>query len=240
MKTGKEYSLPQAPEGMSYKEEWNLEKVSRMSTKRDARELISDHNSIIENVYADHANKLKALELKARAEARVTPSIKRDPLAAKKYADEVASLKRKLITAESYSPLERQAQNLTEAQLKVWKASTYPTPTKEEIKKKKFKLLAQNRDAVGGSDKKKFTITEKEWEAIQANAISNSMMEQVLSKADQDQIRKLATPKKTKSINKSQLSRAKTMIKSGYTQAEVADMLGISVSTLSKFMSENK
>ena len=68
-----------------------------MSTKRDAHDLVSDHNSIIENVYADHANKLKTLELKARAEARVTPGIKKDPLAAKKYAEEVASLKRKLV-----------------------------------------------------------------------------------------------------------------------------------------------
>lgn len=240
MRTGKEYSIPTPPEGVKYKEEWNLEKVSRMSTKRDAHELVSDHNSIIENVYADHANKLKALELKARAEARVTPGIKKDPLAAKKYSEEVASLKRKLVIAESYSPLERQAQNLTEAQLKNWKANTYPAPTKEEIKKKKFKLLAQNREAVGGNDKQKFKLTDKEWEAIQANAVSNSMMEQILSKADQDQIRQLATPKKTKSINKSQLSRAKTMVKAGYTQAEVASMLGISVSTLSKFMSENK
>ena len=124
--------------------------------------------------------------------------------------------------------------------MKNWKANTYPAPTKEEIKKKKFKLLAQNREAVGGNDKQKFKLTDKEWEAIQANAVSNSMMEQILSKADQDQIRQLATPKKTKSINKSQLSRAKTMVKAGYTQAEVASMLGISVSTLSKFMSENK
>lgn len=239
MRTGKEYDIPTAPEGVRYKVEDSKEKVSRMSNTRDARTLISDHNSIIENIYADHANKLKALELKARAEARVTPGIKKDPLAAKKYAEEVASLKRKLILAESYSPMERQAQNLTEAQLKVWKANTFPEPTKEEIKKKKFKLLAQNRDAVGSKKKDKFTITDKEWEAIQANAIANSTMEQILSKADQDQIRKLATPKKTQKINKVQLNRAKTMIKAGYTQADVADMLGISVSTLSKFLNEN-
>ena len=239
MRTGKEYTIPDPPEGVRYKLETNTQKSRKMAEVRDARSLISEHNSVIENIYADHANKLKALELKARAEARVTPGIKKDPLAAKKYAEEVKSLKNKLLIAESYSPLERQAQNRTEAQLKVWKANTYPEPTKEEIKKKKFKLLAQNRAAVGNPDRKPFDITPKEWEAIQAGAIANSTMEDILSKADPVQIRKYATPRKTKEINKSQLSRAKSMVKAGYTQAEVAKMLGISVSTLNKFINNN-
>lgn len=237
MRTGKEYELPTSKLGIKYTEEWNLEKVPRMSVHRDARELISDHNAIIENIYAEHANRLKALELKARAEARTTPSIQKDPLAAKKYSTEVDSLKRKLFIAESYSPLERQAQNLTEAQLKAWKAQT-PDATKEEIKKKKFKLLAQNRDAVGGDKKQKFTLTEKEWEAIQAKAITNAMMIKILNKADQDQIRQLATPKNTRGINKAQLARAKAMVRAGYSQAEVAKQLGISASTLNKYIAE--
>ena len=63
-------------------------------------------------------------------------------------------------------------------------------------------------------------------------------MLKILNNADPDDIKKLATPKNTKGINKAQLARAKRMVKAGYTQAEVAKQLGISASTLSKYMSE--
>ena len=58
------------------------------------------------------------------------------------------------------------------------------------------------------------------------------MLTDVLRFADSDRVKQLATPRTEKSISLSTASRAKTMLKNGHTYAEVADALGISVSTV--------
>lgn len=236
------YSVPDRTNlGLKYKEEYLTQEVPKMTTHKDANELISGNNAVIEHVYADHANRLKALALKARAESRATPNLVKSSEAAKEYAEEATSLKNKLNNARLNAARERQANRIAESIVKEKKAKAKEEGevlTKDQVKKIETKALTDARKLVAPEKKQVIEITPREWEAIQKGAISNSMLLDILEKANPDQVRKYATPKKEARINKNQLARAKRLIKAGNTQADVADMLGISVSTLSKFLNQ--
>ena len=83
-----------------------------------------------------------------------------------------------------------------------------------------------------GGTKPKVTFSDKEWEAVQAGAISKTMLTQLLRYADSDEVRQRALPKKTQAVSSSKLSMAKARLRAGYSYQEVADMLGVPVSTL--------
>jgi DNA invertase Pin-like site-specific DNA recombinase len=74
-------------------------------------------------------------------------------------------------------------------------------------------------------------------EAIQAGAISNNRLEDILKNADIDKVRELATPRAKVMMTNVKVSRAKRMLDDGYTSAEIADSLGVSVSTLQRALS---
>lgn len=236
------YTVPDRTNlGLKYKEEYLTQEVPKMTTHKDANELISGNNAVIEHVYADHANRLKALALKARAESRATPNLVKSSEAAKEYAEEATALKNKLNNARLNAARERQANRIAESIVKEKKAKAKEEGevlTKDQVKKIETKALTDARKLVAPEKKQVIEITPREWEAIQKGAISNSMLLDILEKANPDQVRKYATPKKEARINKNQLARAKRLIKAGNTQADVADMLGISVSTLSKFLNQ--
>lgn len=205
---------------------------TKMAEASDAYSLITGEGTPIERAYADYANKMKALGNQARKSLIDTPSHKYDPAAKKMYADEVSVLKSKLNVALKHAPMERQAQ-LQANMVMAAKRKDNPDMDKEELSRAKAQALSAARARLGVSKKDvQIAITPKEWEAIQAGAISNNMLEQILKNTDTDKIRDYATPKQTGKINAAQVSRAKAMINSGYTQAEVADQLGISISTL--------
>ena len=79
-------------------------------------------------------------------------------------------------------------------------------------------------------------ISDKEWEAIQAGAISTSKLEQILNNADSDKVKQLASPRKAVTVSSSQAARIKSMLNFGYTQAEIAEATGLSVSTVNKYL----
>lgn len=233
------YTVPKRDNGVKYHEEYMTQEVSKMSTTKDANELISGNNAVIEHVYADHANRLKALALKARAESRATPNLVRDPVAAKEYDVEVKSLKAKLNAAQLNAARERQANRIAEQTVKAKKQAAKENGevlTKDQTKKIETKALNDARKLVAPEKKVVIEITPREWDAIQKGAVSNSMLVQLMEKAKPEQIRQYATPKKERAINKNQLARAKRLIKAGNTQAEVAEMLGISPTTLTKYI----
>ena len=88
------------------------------------------------------------------------------------------------------------------------------------------------RNAVGAK-RHPIEITPREWEAIQAGAIHHSKLKQILNNTDLDDIRARATPRdNNRGMNSSSVARAKAMLAMGYTQAEVAEAVGVSVSTL--------
>lgn len=203
-----------------------------MAETSDAYSLITGEGTPVERAYADYANKMKTLGNQARKSLVDTPSHKYDPAAKKMYSEEVSVLKSKLNVALKHAPMERQAQ-LQANFVMAAKRKENPDMDKDEVSKAKAQALSAARRKLGVSKKDvQVVITPREWEAIQAGAISNNMLEQILKNTDLDKIREYATPKQTGKFSSAQISRAKAMLNSGYTQAEVADQLGVSISTL--------
>lgn len=208
------------------------EKSTKMAETDDARTLSS--GTVIEEIYADHANRLKSLANQARKDAANIKPPKASPSAKQTYAKEVADLKSKLNVALKNAPLERQAQLLANAKVSAKKEAN-PGMDKDDLKKVKTQALNEARARVGANKKDVMVeISSKEWEAIQAGAISKTVLSQILNNTDLDRVKELAMPKEKITMTPSRISRARAMLNAGCTQAEVADMLGVSTSTLSK------
>ena len=204
-------------------------KSTKLAETDDAHTLSS--GTLMEEIYANHSNKLKDLANQARRELLGIKGVEYSPSAAKAYDEEVKDLNAALREALRNAPLERQAQVLGNAVFRQKKEAN-PDLDPAEIKKLKSKSLQDARDRVGAG-KKQIEITPRQWEAIQAGAISNSKLEQILDNADVDKVKELATPKDKPVMNAAMQARAARMLSSNkYTLAEVADHLGISVSTL--------
>jgi hypothetical protein len=204
------------------------EKVKKLDLTDDAHTLSS--GTPMERLYADHSNRLKSLANQARLEAIKTPPLKYSPSAKKVYAKEEASLSSKLALAERNAPRERQAQVLANAKVRAKKQAN-PDLDPDTLKKIKYQALDEARARLGAK-KQKIEITKQEWDAIQAGAISNHKLERILKNTDTDVVRSLATPKKPLLMTPALTTRAQSMLKSGYTRADVADLLGVSLSTL--------
>jgi hypothetical protein len=184
----------------------------------------------IESVYAEHSNRLKALANQARKELVAIKSVPYSSSARKVYAPEVESLTAKLNLAMRNRPLERQAQLLANAVVRQ-RRDADPSMETAELKKISGQALTEARRRTGAS-KQKFVIEPREWEAIQAGAITNTRLNEILDVADLDQVRQLAMPRTQYAMTPTKVSRAKSMIASGYTQSEIAEALGVSLSTL--------
>lgn len=205
-------------------------KRSQMDVVKDARLLST--GTPVENAYADYANKLKALKNESLKSIDRIPNIKRDPAAAKKYAKEVKSLDDKLNAALLNAPRERQAQLLA--------TKTYYKNVSSEMDKKERQRLrsqalagARARTIPGKSHTKEYVdITDKEWEAIQSGAVSQTKLTQILYNARSDRVKQLATPKPRTKMTNAKITRARLLLDKGYTIAEVADSLGVSTSTI--------
>ena len=208
-------------------------KTTAMDYATDAYELSSGQR--VENVYAEHANKLKALANSARKEYLTTPRLQMNPSAKEVYGAEVSSLKAKLNVAAKNAPLERQAQLIASKVMQA-KIKDNPDWDKDDIKKHKQIEINTARDRVGSQNRKTLSIhiTDREWSAIQAGAISDSTLSEILKYTDLTEIQKRATPRQSIGLSSAQMARARTLLNMGRTQAEVADSLGVSVSTLNK------
>lgn len=206
--------------------------VAKLSNRDDARSLLSGAGvgTVQERLYAAHSNELKALANKARLEMVHTPNLKYNSQAKKIYATEVQSLDAKLRQAERNRPLERQAQIIANANIHARRASN-PGMDPETVKKIKNQQLTEARIRTGAKNPK-FEITPTEWAAIQAGAISHNQLDQILDKADLDGVRKLATPKTQRLMTSARIVRAKQMIANGYTLADIASQMGVSLTTL--------
>ena len=113
----------------------------------------------------------------------------------------------------------------------MWPAS-YP------LKKMRSIAIADARARLkGDTSKPRITeITPREWEAIQSGAVTKSMLRDIIDNSDQDMIKELATPRKSKSdISEAKKNRIKALAASGKSQSEIAKALGVSVSTVNKY-----
>lgn len=216
------------------------EKKSIISQVEDAHILSSGTEK--EKVYADYVNELKALKRKVDKEISEIniPTVDRE--AKRKYAAEVDSLNEKLRKSEIFKPRERQAQIMASDQFfkKVRKGMD-----KGEIKRLRQQVLTGARSMTGPEDPeirkdKTIHISDKEWEAIQANAISKDRLRNIYKRADMDEVRRLATPDKGGKMTDSRISRAKAMLDNDFTFAEVADALGVSTATIRRAIKDNE
>lgn len=224
----------------SVKEHTRMTKITKMEAVEDAYDLVSRGNggstTVVEKLYADYANKLKALANEARKEYLKTGGIEYNPSAAKRYAEEVKSLKAKVKLAELNAPLERKAQILANAEIRA-KRRANKNMSNEELKKIKGRALDRARTIVGAG-KKRVKITDEEWNAIQSGAVSTSLLKKVLLNADSDKIKERAMPRESKGISSARLAYARQLLNQNrYSTAEVADMLGVSPSTLKRALS---
>lgn len=203
-----------------------------MAETDDARKLSSGHP--IEEAYADYANQLKGLANKARKEMVSSGKIAYSASAKKTYQREVDSLNAKLNLAKSNAPKERGAQVMANAKIASMRQE-YPDMTKAEIKKASQRALTQARTSVG-AHREPIKFTDREWEAIQAGAISPSKLEQMIPKVDSDNLKQYATPRATTQLSNAKISKINAMKNSGYSTSEIAEALGVSSSTVSKYL----
>ena len=213
-----------------------LQKSSKMYETEDAYSLSS--GTAMENTYADHANKLKALANSARKTSLTTKPIPYSPEAKAKYRQEVDSLNAKLNIALKNRPLERKAQLLANERVKLVRQNN-PDMDKDDIKKLKNQALTQARLQTGASKKARLIdITDREWEAIQSGAISTNKLSQIIQNSDLDILKQRSMPRESRGISDAKRARAKMLESNGYTLAEIADSLGVSTSTISKVLNE--
>lgn len=210
-------------------------KSTKLAEAEDAFSLVSKPGTQMETIYANHSNRLKALGNQARKETLYIKNIPYSKSARQTYAAEVTSLNAKLALAKKNQPLERQAQLLANAAISA-KRQSNPNLDADDIKKLKSQELATARHRTG-ADKQDIHFTQSEWDAIQAGAISPSKLKDMLDNANLDNVKQLAMPKTVTLMTSAKNQRAITMLASGYTQAEVAEALGVSVTTLKNSLS---
>ena len=218
------------------------EKSTRMKETDDARTLSS--GTVVEEIYADYANRLKGLANEARKLYLVAGKIEYSPEAHRAYKEEVDSLNDKLLLALKNAPRERQAQLLANVKYNQIKLDN-PNMNDDEKKKYKNQALSGARQQVGAKKmqfdgEKGLTITDKELEAIKAGALSNHFLEQIVANSDLDYIKKLSMPKNNSlELSPAKIAMIKSMINSGFTISDVAEKLGVSNSTISKYLKGN-
>lgn len=208
-------------------------KSKKLAEVDDANLLSS--GTVIEKVYATHSNKLKDLANQARRQAVHTTENKRSESAALAYRTQVMTLDAKLRLANKNAPLERQAQILANGVVSA-KRKANPTMKKEDLKKIESQALTEMR-ARTGANKQRIVIDDDEWAAIQAGAISPHKLNQIIRHSDLDRLKHLATPHTKLLMDSTKIQRATSMLNSGYTQAEVASALGVSLTTLKSSIS---
>jgi hypothetical protein len=222
IETGEHWTQP------SGKVKYKTQRSEKLAETRDAHSLSS--GTKMEEIYANHSNSLKALADRARLEMVNTKTVKYSESAFKAYRPEVDSLNAKLSLALQNRPRERQAQLLANANFRA-KRDANPDMDEAEEKKVKYQALEEARLRTGAK-KEQIVITPDEWKAIQAGAITNNRLTDILKNSDLDQIRELATPRTQVVMTPTKIARAKAMASAGYTQADIADALGVSLSTV--------
>lgn len=223
---------------IDYKTDYRKRQSTKMAETDDARTLISDYNSDVERAYADYANTMKSLANQARLESYYTKEINESPSAKKVYAEEVKSLQAKLKLAGLNNPRERLA--TVKANVRIAeKKQADPDMDKDAYKKLKTQEMNRAREEVGAIARKKreIQLTDREWEAIQAGAIGHTKLRDILNNTNPDDLRARSMPRKNNNVlSNSQVSRAKSLSNSGYTLKEIAKKLGVSTSTVSKYL----
>ena len=238
LKTGK-VTTTNADGTIKYRVKTRLIESKNMVETDDAYTLVSKSKHPMEILYADYANSMKALANKARIEMINTGNLQSNPNAKKIYKEEVASLNAKLNEALKNSVKERTAQRLASAEIKAKiEADPSLSKNKKELKKISQRSLSKYRDEVGSISRRdrSVKITDREWEAIQAGAISDNKLRQILNNSDPDTLRERAMPKAKNTLNTAQINRIKRLSDSNFTLEQIAEKMNVSPSTIKNYL----
>lgn len=218
-------------------------KSKKMYEAKDAYELVSNRDNPypMEIVYADYANNLKDLARKSRIESTQIVIEKPTAKAKEIYAEERASIDEKLFKRDEYAPSDRAALRYAQIYMKAVKEDN-PNMDNDEYKRKSAQTMNAARSRVYPNGKKeKITITDKEWEAIQNNAIDKSKVDKLLMYADDESVKSRALPKNDgrAKLSPAQIATLKAKVAGGfYTWEQIAKEYNISVSTAKRYNAE--
>jgi DNA-binding CsgD family transcriptional regulator len=196
----------------------------------------------MEVLYADYANSMKALANQARLEMVSTSKIQYSASSKKTYKKEVDSLMHKLNDALMNNPKEREAQRRANAEVsakqRAYKEKIGRDMDAGDVKKIRQSAITKYRNEVGSVSRRdrNIEITDKEWEAIQAGAISENNLKKILNNTDVDKLRERAMPRNKATLSAAQVNRIKRLADSNYTIEEIARKVGISTSAASKYL----
>ncbi|KLO67786.1 phage tail protein [Enterococcus cecorum] len=223
---------------IKYKTKARTQKSTKMLEVDNAEELVSTARHPMELIYADYANSMKALANKARKEMVFAGKIEYSRSAKEKYRAEYDSLMAKLNDAKLNTIKERAAQRMAYSEV-ADKQKTISDMTKGDLKKARQMAISKAREEVGSLSRRdrNIEITDREWEAIQAGAISETKLKQILNNTDIDKLRERATPRATVELSPVKINRIKAMSAS-YTNQQIAEKLGISPATVTKYLKE--
>lgn len=221
---------------IEYKVGKRTQASTRMAETDDAYTLVSPKKHPMELVYADYANSMKTLANRARMELVNTKDIEYDATAKQKYSNEVSSLMSKLNDAQLNSIRERAAQRRANVVVKEAQESN-PNMKKGDLRKVGQRALSSARTDLGSIARRdrNIDITDKEWEAIQAGAISKTQLKKILNNTDIAVIREKATPKTSKTLSTAKVNKIKAMSAS-CTIAQIAEAMNLSPSTVTKYL----
>lgn len=221
------------PTGATYKTKdgkivTRLSKIPLMARTKDAKDLSS--GTVMENIYANHANELKSIALQARKIVSKTNDAVYVPSARTTFKTEVESLKSKLSLALRNKPLERKAQLMANYWVSL-KRKANPDLSRPDVKKLKGQALEEARIRFGAK-KAKIVFTDREWFAIQAGALSSSSISMMIRNADKPRLKSLAVPITKLVMTSPKASRARAMLANGHTRLEIADALGVPLAVI--------
>ena len=231
---------------ISYKVNTRKQQSTRMAETDDAHTLVSPGRHPMELLYADHANAMKAMANQARKEMATTGKIKYNASAKKIYQKEVDALNARLNTSLLNATRERAALRAanTEVQAKQ-KAYEEEHGTKMkpgDVKKISQQAVSKYREEAGSVSRRDraIHISDREWEAIQAGAVSENTLTKILNNTDVDSLRERAMPRTTSTLSPAKVNQIKSMSASNYTLEQMATKLGVSKSTITKYLKEAK
>jgi transcriptional regulator with XRE-family HTH domain len=204
---------------------------TKMDETPDAMALSS--GTFMESIYGAHANAIKDMANKARAEAVNIPTQKMDAHAKIALKAAVESLLAKVQLIVQAKPHERRAMTLAnriidEAKLK----DPNLKANKDKFKKYKGYAVSTARMRVK-AERPAIHLSEDEWLAIETGAVSSNVINTILLALTGQEIRDRFMPHSGKEIPNNVKQRAKQLLLSGdYTYNEIASILGISVSSV--------
>lgn len=209
-----------------------LRKYKRLAITDDAYTLVRDDADPVESLYADHANEMKAIANHARLTAHRIPNPKVNGEAKKVYASEVEKLNADLRKAEAQAPLDRRAQVYANEIVKAKRQEDPLLRTDDDRRKKVERQAIATSRARLGLSKPTIEVSDRQWDAIQAGAVSASQLRSILKYADPKRVSELAMPRTNAVMTGAVSARAKAMLAAGVSMGDVAAALGIPLGTL--------